>query len=312
MTASPTTRLRSPRGLLRGISGKGLSAVLVWGASFIATRFALEAFTPFGLVATRLSAGCLLLGLTLRVTGMPLLPDRRDWPTCLLLGFVLTAHLAVQATGLLFTSAIHTGWIIGFIPAVTAVGAHLLRKQYVTRIGWWGTAIGTAGIVCVLLSKSPDFHRAPVGDLLQLVSCVTWAICTLAAVDAVKRSGALRITTAGMAVAAVITTVTSLVTGVRSGPLKPSALAAVLFLGPICSGVAYYLWFAAQRDVGPARAGALIYIEPFVALVTGMVLGGERAEFAALVGGLCVLAGVWLVAHGVRQPAVPVARPPPE
>lgn len=291
-------------GMRNVISGAGLFAVLVWGASFAATRAGLESFSPWGLVGLRLWMGTLLLYVILRAKRGPMFPKRAELPACIFLGLVLSVHLLIQAYGLVYTSAVHTGWIIGFIPAVVAVGAHLLGKQRIKWVGWAGIALGTAGILVVWLSKSPDFALAQVGDLLQIVSCLTWAVYTLAAVSPVLRSGALPVTAFGMAVATAVMTIAMLVGGWRSAAtITREAVLALLFLGPICSGLAYYAWFVAQRDYGPARTNSLVYIEPFVSLAAGALLLNEQVTGAAIVGGVCVIAGVWLVARGSRRPS---------
>lgn len=294
--------------VLRYVSGKGLFAVAVWGASFVATRVALESFNPFGLVAIRLWAGMLLLSGVLLARRGPLLPARRDVLTCVLLGCVLSVHLLMQAYGLKHTTAIHTGWIMGFIPVTIALGAHLLGQQRIGRVGWTGAAVGTAGVLTVMMSSPPNFHNARWGDLLQVVSCLTWTVYTLAGTGPVARNGVLRVTTFGMAVAAVVVSGAMLATGVLSAAVTWRAVVTLVFLGPICNGVAYYMWFAALDEHGPARVGSLLYIEPFVALVTGALLLAEPVTAHAIVGGVCVLFGVWLVAHGSRRPAAAAMR----
>ena len=119
--------------------------------------------------------------------------------------------------------------------------------------------------------------------------------------------GVLRVTTFGMVVAAAIATVATFWTGVFTGPLTGYRVLAIAFLGLVCSGLAYYMWFAAVEEHGPARVGALLYIEPFVALATGALLLGEHVTLNAVLGGICVLVGVWLVARGSVKPGTPAA-----
>lgn len=297
-------------GVAGSISGKGLLAVIVWGASFAATRVALDVLTPFGLVAVRLWAGAFLLALVLRLRGGALLPIRRDMPVCLFLGTVLAVHLLLQAYGLQRTTAVHTGWIIGFIPVTIALGAWLLGQQRLRRRGWVGVALGTVGVFIVTWAEPPNFAEAQFGDLLQVASCLTWTVYTLASTGPISRNGALRVTTLGMVVAASLATIAAVGGGLSAGAWTWNGLLAVAFLGPVCSGVAYALWFAAQREHGPARLGALLYIEPFVALATGTVLLGEPVTLHALVGGLAVLAGVWLVSRSSARPVVAAPEAP--
>jgi drug/metabolite transporter (DMT)-like permease len=286
-----------------GLSARGLFAVGVWGASFVATRIALESFSPFGLVAFRLLAAAVLLGIVVRTRAGDLLPAPADRPVCLLLGLTLAAHLLMQAYGLRYTSAINTGWIIGFIPVTIALGAQLLRQQRLNAAGWIGVAVGTGGVLTVTAVAPPDFAHAHFGDVLQIASCFTWTIYTLAGVGPIARNGALRVTAFAMTSAAILVALATLATGVTTGPLTARGLIALGFLGLVCSGVAYYVWFAASHDRGPTRIAALLYFEPFVTLVTAAVLLHEPITINAIVGGLIVLVGVWLVQRGASQPS---------
>ena len=284
------------------VSGAGLFAVVVWGGSFVATRIALDALTPFGLIAIRLWMGAGLLALVMAGRKQRLMPEPADLPRCVFLGVVLAAHLLIQAYGLLYTSAINTGWIIGFIPVTIAIGAWLLGQQRLNRTGWGGVGLGTLGVALVTAIAPRDFARAHFGDLLQLGSCLTWTVYTLAAARPNASSGVLRVTTFGMAAAAALSSVVAVFTGFVSGPLTPRSLTALVFLGVICGGVAYYLWFAAVERHGPAKIGALLYIEPFVALATGALVLHEHVTLNAVAGGLLVLVGVALVARGASKP----------
>jgi drug/metabolite transporter (DMT)-like permease len=289
------------------LSGKGLFAVVVWGGSFVATKIAMTWLNPFALVAARFLIGTLLLVAALRLREGRVWPAARDIPAGVLLGAILGAHLLIQAYGLQYTSAISTGWIIGFMPVTIALGAILLRQQRLGPVGWTGVALGTAGILVVWLSSSPDFAHARFGDLLQIGSCLTWTVYTLASAGPVARNGVLRVTGLAMGVAAVLCAAATPWTGVFTGPAAPGPVAALLFLGLVCSGAAFWLWFAAVREHGPSRTGALLYIEPFVASATGRGILAERLRAPVILGGLCVLAGVWLVTKD-RRPGAAVAR----
>ena len=85
-----------------------LVAVAFWGASFVAVRIALQAFTPTGLVTLRLLVGSTLLGLLLRLRGGALLPARSDLPRCIVLG-VQRGGLPAVGAGLVIHGAIRVG-----------------------------------------------------------------------------------------------------------------------------------------------------------------------------------------------------------
>jgi drug/metabolite transporter (DMT)-like permease len=70
---------------------------------------------------------------------------------------------------------------------------------------------------------------------------------------------------------------------------------AIGFLGVFCSGLAYIFWYDALQALPVAQAGAFVYLEPFITVVVAAVLIDEPLVFSALLGGLGILTGVWLV-----------------
>ncbi len=284
------------------VSGKALFAILVWGASFVITRIALESLHPFTIVVARLLIGLTLLFALTRFHKQRLLPDRKDIPICLVLGGILSVHLLIQAYGLLKTSAISSGWIIGFIPVPIAITSHFLGRQHISRLGWIGTAIGACGILLVTLTAPPDFSQARLGDFLQLTSCFTWTAYTVLGGEPVRRNGALSVSVLAMSVAALILLPFMLTSSITVAPLSSRSIAAVLFLGLCCSGLAFYWWYEAVAKFGPARVGALIYFQPFVTLATSVYFKkDEIITWNALAGGACVLVGVWLISRGTSR-----------
>jgi drug/metabolite transporter (DMT)-like permease len=275
-----------------------LLPILFWGASFVATRIALHTFHPFGLVAVRFLFGALLVYAYLALRGERLWPERRDFALCTFLGCVLGAHLLIQGFALLSTSAINSGWIVGFSPVVIALGAQLFLGQRLRNIGWIGVALATLGVWLVTFAAAPDWKRPSAGDLLVLASTITWATYSLASIGPVRRNGAVRVTAFALLVGALVCTSAAAGFGFVTGPSSAGSIGSLLFLGVLCSGVAFALWFRAIELYGAARIGALVYFQPFVTLAIGATVLHENVTPYALAGGPLVLLGVGLVNRG--------------
>lgn len=284
------------------VSPAALFVVAAWGVSFVATRIALEAFTPFAVVALRLTLGsALLLGVG-RWGRVRALPGREAARVTVLLGAIVAAHLLIQAIGLEHTTAMNTAWIIGFIPVVIALGARIFLGQRLPPVAWLGIAVATFGVLLVTAQEPPDFERARLGDLLAVASTFTWAAYTLIAVRPLQRWGSLPMTAGPIAVAASVLWVATAVDGrLLVGPIGPASVGSVLFLGIVCSGLAYLLWMRAVAEIGPARTGVYLYVEPFVTLAVAWAALGEPVLANAVAGGITVLAGVWLVHRAGRR-----------
>jgi drug/metabolite transporter (DMT)-like permease len=286
------------RGLARLASAWTVLPILFWGTSFVATRIALGAFHPFGLVAARFWLGVALVYAFLAVRGRALWPARADWPISIFLGVVLGAHLLIQGFALLSTTAINSGWIVGFNPVVIALGAQLFLRQPLRARGWLGVVLATLGVWLVTFAAAPDWMHPSTGDLLVLLSTFTWAAYSLGSIGPVARNGAVCITAFAMGVGAIVCTLAAAFTEPMLRAPDASEVLSVLFLGILCSGIAFSLWFRAIELHGPARIGALIYFQSFVTLVAGALVLHEAVTPYALAGGPLVILGVWLVNRG--------------
>jgi drug/metabolite transporter (DMT)-like permease len=214
----------------------------------------------------------------------------------------VAAHLLIQAIGLEHTTAMNTAWIIGFIPVVIALGARIFLGQRLPRVAWAGIAIATLGVLLVTAQEPPDFAGARLGDLLAVASTFTWAAYTLVAVRPLQRWGSLPMTAAPIAVAAAVLWLAAAIDGRLLVSWPDSAgVGSVLFLGVVCSGIAYLLWMRAIAEIGPARTGVYLYVEPFVTLAVARAVLGEPVMANAVAGGIAVLAGVWLVHRAGRR-----------
>ncbi len=284
----------------RTLSFKAFLVVLFWGVSFVATRLALEALTPVGLVAARMLIGAASMLVLAVIVGRLSWPEPRDRARCVLLGLILAVHLLIQAFGLLKTTATNSAWIIAFTPVVIAVGAWLFLRERVGRRAWAGIVLGTAGVLAISLATGLSFSDAKVGDLMQLTSCGTWAAYTLLAVGPVTRDGSLRVTLASVTVATAASLLPTLGRPWTCGAITAPVVLSVAFLGIVCSGLAYWLWYSAMRDIGSTRSGAYLYLEPFVTWVVAALVLGERLRPLGIVGGLMVLGGVWVVSSTGR------------
>jgi drug/metabolite transporter (DMT)-like permease len=110
-----------------------LSAVVMWGWTFVATKILLAELGPIEIVAMRLAIGLPFLVLLLLVQRVPLRFDRADVPPLLVGGAIVTVHLLLQVVGLVTTTATNSGWIISVTPLALAVLSFLFLRE---RVGW--------------------------------------------------------------------------------------------------------------------------------------------------------------------------------
>jgi len=281
---------------------EALFAAIVWGASFIATKIALQDVSPITIVWMRFGMGVIVLGLLLAVGKSFGLPDKKDWGYFALLGFLgITFHQWLQSNGLRTSEAGTTAWIVATTPVFMAILGWLVLKEMLDGVKVIGIAAAFIGVLLVvsdgnLASISIGRFGAP-GDALILISAVNWSIFS-----ALSRRG-LKLYPAALMIFYVMLfgwlfTSVLFVGGGNTTELPALSFEGwlgVTFLGIFCSGLAYIAWYDALHALSTAETGAFLYIEPLVAMVVAFLLLGEPITVASLLGGAIILFGVWLV-----------------
>ncbi len=110
-------------------------AVVAWGASFIATKVALQEVSPVTVVWLRFGIGVLILGVAALWRGQLALPQKKDLPYFALLGFIgITFHQWLQSTGLVTSQASTTAWIVATTPIFMAILGWFVLREKLTKI----------------------------------------------------------------------------------------------------------------------------------------------------------------------------------
>jgi drug/metabolite transporter (DMT)-like permease len=291
-----------------------LAAVTLWGISFVATRAALSEISPIPLVFTRFALGTAFLLTILAVRRRLEIPPRECWPTLAAMGFVgIFLHQMLQAHGLALTTAVHAGWLIGLIPIWSALLSAVVLRERLGSAKVVGLLLGFAGAALVVTrgKLSGGLLALPTtrGDLLILASTVNWALYSVVGRRTLARLGSARATAfamlAGWAMLAPLFVLSAGWT--EYARISAAGWAAIAFLGIGCSGLGYLFWYAALEKLETSRVAAFLYLEPLVTLAAAAVLLGEPVHGTTVVGGLIVLAGVFLVS-GARSPMTTVNR----
>jgi drug/metabolite transporter (DMT)-like permease len=281
---------------------EALFAVIVWGASFIATKIALAEISPITIVWLRFLMGVIILGMAVYLRGQFALPQRREWGYFALLGFLgITFHQWLQSNGLQTSEAGTTAWIVATTPVFMALLGWFLLKE---GLGWTkslGILLAFIGVLVVvskgnIASISVGRFGAP-GDVLILISAVNWAVFSALSRRGLKSHPASLMMFYVMSFGWLFTSLLFLPTnGFAEIPeLTLNGGMAVAFLGVFCSGLAYIAWYDALKALSTAQTGVFLYIEPLVAVVVAFLILNEAFTPASVLGGSVILFGVWLV-----------------
>ncbi len=290
---------------------EALFAVLVWGASFIATKVALRDISPITVVWLRFAMGVVILGIAVMARKQFALPKRNEWLYFALLGFLgITFHQWLQSTALTTSRASTTAWIVATTPVFMALLGLLILKEKLNWLQTGGILLAATGVILVvsngdLASLELGKFGAP-GDILVLISAFNWAVFSTLSRRGLASHPAAQMMFYVMTFGWIFTSVLFFSSpSLREIPqLTLNGWLGVSFLGIFCSGLAYIAWYDALQALPAAQLGAFLYLEPPVAVIVAALVLTESMTWAALLGGAIILLGVWLVNrnHNRRSP----------
>jgi len=282
---------------------KALFAVVVWGATFIATKIALQEASPATIVWIRFAIGVVILGAAVLLRREFALPGRSDLAYLALLGFIgVTFHQWLQSTGLQTAQATTTAWIVASTPVFIAILGRLVLHE---RFGWLriaGILIAALGVLAVVSKGDPaallSGREGTVGDLLIFISAINWAVYTVLSRRELGRHPAARMMFYVMLFGWLFTTLWTFGLGPglsETAALSGRAWAAILMLGIFGSGLAYIAYYDSLQALPASQLGAFLNIEPLVTTLLAAAMIQEPITAVTLAGGGLILLGVYLV-----------------
>jgi drug/metabolite transporter (DMT)-like permease len=288
----------------RRITVEALFAVVVWGASFVATKIALRYASPDVVIWIRFGIGVVILGITVLAERKFSLPEKRDWAYFALLGFLgITFHQWLQANGLVTSQATTTGWIVATTPVFMALLGWLVLKEKLSWSQVAGIGLSIIGVLLVVTRGNLTWFTSgklgTVGDFLIVLSAPNWAIFSVLSRRGLKKYPAVLMMFYVMTFGWLFSSLIFLAKGglKQIGYIPGDGWVGIAFLGILCSGVAYIFWYDALQSLPVAQTGAFLYLEPVVTMIVAAFMLKERLYFVTFLGGALILAGVWMINH---------------
>lgn len=276
-----------------------IPAVIFWGVSFIATKYLLDFISPETIISMRLLLAITLLLIIAVYTKRSFNIKLKSHLYILVLAAIGVFHLWIQVTGMKFTTAANTGWIIGTAPVFIAILGFIFFKEKITFINMGGILTAFFGLLLLvgkgnLLNVSFFEHK---GDILVLASAFTWGVYSIVNKKiSLEYSPLMTILYLFIMMAIIIIPFNlnkAIVESILA--LPPLGWISILFLGLLCSGVSYVIWAYALRELEAKKVGAYLYFEPLVTVAAAWLLLKEEVTPLMLLSGLIITFGVILV-----------------
>jgi drug/metabolite transporter (DMT)-like permease len=274
---------------------------LVWGASFLSIRIALDEIPVMTSVAHRVLWAALALWILVAARRLPVPRDPRLWGAFLVMGllnnvipFTLMAwaqlHIETGLTSILNAATAIWGVIVAAL--VFADERLTLRKGLGVMLGFAGVvvAIGTDSLRALDLRSVAQL--AVILGTLSYALAGTWARARLSGLSPV-------VAAAGMLTGStlVMLPLALAVDGPPAMPQSTATILAVAYYALVSTALAYLLYYRVLRMAGSGNLLLCTLMIPPVAIALGALVRGEALPASALAGfallalGLLILDG---------------------
>ena len=270
-----------------------VAAVLAFSASPVLVLLAAP-LSPFEITVGRLGIAALLVAALGRFNGQPLLPARADLPRFVLFGLITAVHFLSYIASLSFTTIAHSLAIVYTAPIFVALfSAWLLREKIAPR-KWAGMAVTVLGIAMLAGFEPRWSAQMLIGDLLALVSAVTFGLYSVAGRSQRERYGLFTYTGTVYAFGALWALPAAALNLTPAG-YNVSSLAALVAAGLIPLGIGHTLYNAAVRRVHATIPNLIATQEVTGGILLGALLLNQIPQPNELVGAFVSLIGIAIV-----------------
>ena len=265
-----------------------LSVALIWGSTFATMKNSLGRIDVNSFLAWRFIMAAVIMAIIRPQTFKHITPSflLRGVSAGLLLG----AGYIFQTFGLTLTTVAKTGFITGLYAVFTPLIAALFFKHHILRIQWAAVGLATVGMGVLSL------HGLSIGlgEFLVLIAALFFALHIIGLSRWSPSRDAYALTMIQMATVGVLSFVCSLKSGFHA-PHDHGVWVVVIYSAVFASALAFIIQTWAQSFMSATSVGIVLTMEYIFAAIFGILLVHEHLTWRTIVGGLCMMIGLYLV-----------------
>jgi len=270
---------------------------VLWGMNWMAMKFGLRYAHAAVYNVDRILMALVFLFAVMRWEGRPFWP--RSWIAVFVTGFFQTTiNFSATTMALEGGGAGRTSVLVFTMPFWTMLIAWPVLHERVRGTQWLAVAFALAGLVIVVEPWHWDGELAP--KLWATLSGFGWAAGTVATKYYQRRYqlDMLNLITWQMAAGVIPLVLIPLVFSMPGAQWNVVYVSAVIYAGVIATAIGFILWTAVLGVLPAGTASLNIFAIPVIAIVSSMLVFGERITATEWIGIASI--GIGLVILSVR------------
>lgn len=268
-----------------------LTTFTLWGSLYVVSKFVLGKMPPFTISFVRFTMAFLTLTILRKKDTRSI--ERKDWKYLLIIGG-LGYFLAVgaQLLGTKYAGASLASLLNSLNPVTMTVFAALILHEAMTVRKMAGILLALGGVYAILGGSQGAVSVK--GICFSLFSVLVWSFVSVITRKVTRKYDSLEVTRCSTLVAAACYLPAAGIEFFRGAEIRADAscAAGLLYMGIICTGVAYLLWNKSLSVLEASRCSAFYPVQPLVSTILGVVCLHETVGISFVLGAVLIVAGV--------------------
>ena len=265
-----------------------MAVAAIWGSAFLSMKGTLERLDVNSFLTWRFTIATLLL-----IAIRPSVLKKIDLPFLkkgALLGLFLSSGYIFQSFGLTLTTVSNTGFITGLYVVLTPIVAAVILRKNITLVEWFAVLVATVGLALL----SFNGIQFGIGEFLVLISALLFAFHIVGLGEWSKGLDTYAQTVLQLGTCAVVTFIASFKSGFKTPP-DSGVWWSIIYTAIFATALAFIVQTWAQSFIAPSTVGVILAAEVVFAAAFGIWLLNEPVTLRIALGGLLVLASMYLI-----------------
>jgi drug/metabolite transporter (DMT)-like permease len=264
-----------------------LLMTLVWGSTFVLTKFVLEDASPFAYVSVRFAVASVLLAAIFfrrvrKISKDAVLKGG-------VLGILLFVGFVLQTIGLKYTTASKSAFVTGLMVIFTPFFQLLIEHKSPKMGNIVGVIFVAAGLFFLTSPQGSEFN---IGDVLTLLCAVLFSIYTVYLGIFGKEHDPAHLTFMQFVSTALLSALALPLFERGYINMTGNFIVLMVYLAVMPTVVALYIMAKYQKDTTPTRSAVIYSMEPPFAALFAFFIIGETMGISGVIGGMLILLGL--------------------
>ena len=273
----------------------GVAFSFMWSSAFTSGRIVVLGAPPLTALSIRFLISGLIAVALAAALGQSMRLNRQQWKAVAVFGLCQNVvYLGMNFVAMQWIEASLAAIIASALPLLVALASRLLNGERMALAGVAGLVAGFAGVAIIMGSRI-SAGSSVLGIFMCAIGVLALCFATMAVRGASSGGNLLMIIGLQLLIGAVILSIPAALVETPRLDYSWQWAAAFLYTTLVPGLIATWVWFTLVNLIGPTRAAAYHFLNPFFGVAVAAILLGEALRVGDMIGVVFIAAGILAV-----------------